>query len=174
MVQLSPHTHPLEAVASCPGTGAQPVARRAPTAHSLLACYFEGWARADVEMIVAATGPFYRLHDPLLGSYDGRALAAYFKALKDRLWRAVAGTPPDLSFRLSGPTIAGPALEGPGSRRGRFRREAPGIGLAGSCEIEFSQHGVTSETIAWDVSTAADVERRDRPAQRSPDYAEVT
>jgi hypothetical protein len=106
-------------------------------------------------MIVAATGTFGRLHDPLLGSYDGRSLEAWFQALKDQL--CVAVRPQDLRFHLSGPAIAGPA-----PRRGRFPCEAPAIGLAGSCDIEFSQYGVTAESIVWDVSTASDVPRRDR------------
>jgi hypothetical protein len=44
----------------------------------------------------------------------------------------------------------------------RFSREAPRIGLTGTCEIELAEEGVVSETVEYDLNLASNL-LRERP-----------
>ena len=159
MLQLSPHKRPLKAVAAWPRVTSKPVDRvigQTAVASALLACYLEGWAEANLTKMIAATAPGYRFHDPLVGSFSSRSLQGYFDALQDRLSSGGIVTQRDVAFFLSGPTKR--------SRPGQlqFWREAPRVGLVGVSEIEFGEHGVIAESVAYDLNMASDMLRRFR------------
>jgi hypothetical protein len=116
--------------------------------------YIEGWAQADLEMILDATAPSYRFTDPFVGSFDGRSLHKYFDLLKDRLSCTGAIGWRELAFFLQGPTNVRSHNEL------QFWREAPRIGLTGVAEIEIGERGVVAERVAYDLNLASDVLRR--------------
>lgn len=114
--------------------------------------YVEGWAEADVDKILHATGPGYRFTDPLVGSFCGRLLHEYFGELRCRFSRAGTIAKRDLAFFLHGPMEDVRGL--------RFWREAPSVGLTGVAEIQIGEQGVIAERVAYDGNLASDVLRR--------------
>jgi hypothetical protein len=114
--------------------------------------YVEGWAEADVDKILYATGPGYRFTDPLVGSFSGRLLYEYFGELQCRFSRAWAIGKRDLAFFLRGPMAHARGL--------RFWREAPSVGLTGVAEIQVGERGVVAERVAYDGNLASDLLRR--------------
>jgi hypothetical protein len=158
MLQLSPHKRPLKAANARPPVSSEPVYRvidRSAVASSLLACYLEGWAEANLAKMIAATAPGYRLHDPLVGSFSSRSLQGYFDALRNRLSSGGTVHQRDIAFFLS-------RLMNQRSRPGRlqFWREAPRVGLTGVSEIEFGEQGVSAESVAYDLNMASEMLRR--------------
>jgi hypothetical protein len=158
MLQLSPHKRPLKAVDAWPNITSKPgdrvIGQRAvPSA--LLACYLEGWAETNLTKMIAATAPGYRLYDPLVGSFPSRSLQGYFYALQDRLSSGGIVTQQDVAFFLSGPMDQRSC---PGQLQ--FWREAPRVGLVGVSEIEFGEHGVIAESVAYDLNMASNMLRR--------------
>jgi hypothetical protein len=158
MLQLSPHKRPLKAVDAWPNIASKPVDRvigQSAVASALLACYLEGWAEANITKMIAATAPGYRFHDPLVGSFSSRSLQGYFDALQDRLSSGGIVTQRDVAFFLGGPMNQ---RSRPGQLQ--FWREAPRVGLVGVSEIEFGEHGVIAESVAYDLNMASDMLRR--------------
>jgi hypothetical protein len=158
MLQLSPHKRPLKAVDAWPHITSKPVDRvigQRAEVSALLACYLEGWAEANLTQMIAATAPGYRFHDPLIGVFSSRSLQGYFDALKDRLSRGSIVQQRDVAFFLSGPMKQGSC-----PAQLQFWREAPRVGLVGVSEIEFGEHGVVAESVAYDVNMASDMLRR--------------
>jgi hypothetical protein len=158
MLQLSPHKRPLKAVDAWPRVRSKPVDRvigQTAVASALLACYREGWAEANLTKMIAATSPGYRFHDPLVGSFSSRSLHGYFDALQDRLSSGGIVARRDVVFFLSGPMNQ---RSRPGQLQ--FWREAPRVGLVGVSEIEFGEHGVIAERVAYDLNMASDMLRR--------------
>ena len=105
--------------------------------------------------IIQATGPDYRLNDPLVGLFTPRSLPQYFKLLQARF--AIAGPTKldDFAFFLRGP------MHGSSSRfHQQFWREAPRIGLTGITNITIGHRGVIAESVAYDLNLASDVLRR--------------
>jgi hypothetical protein len=158
MLQLSPHKRPLKAVDAWPNITSKSVDRvigQRAVASALLACYVEGWAEANLTKVIAATAPGYRFHDPLVGSFASRSLQGYFYTLRDRLSSGGIVTQQDVAFFLSGPMNQRSC---PGQLQ--FWREAPRVGLVGVSEIEFGEHGVIAENVAYDLNMASDMLRR--------------
>jgi hypothetical protein len=158
MLQLSPHKRPLKAVDAWPNIASKPIDRvigQSAVASALLACYLEGWAEANITKMIAATAPGYRFHDPLVGSFSSRSLQGYFDALQDRLSSGGIVTQRDVAFFLGGPMNQ---RSRPGQLQ--FWREAPRVGLVGVSEIEFGEHGVIAESVAYDLNMASDMLRR--------------
>ena len=117
---------------------------------SALNRYIEGWAQADVEKILDATGPSYRFTDPLVGSFDGWSLHKYFDLLQDRLSCTGVISRRELAFFLRGP------MKLRSHNELQFWREAPRIGLTGVAEIEIGERGVVVERVAYDLNLASD------------------
>jgi hypothetical protein len=122
---------------------------------SLLDCYLEGWAEANSAKILAATGPDFRFHDPLVGTFVRRTIREYFELLQDKLAGAGVIRRPDVAFFLCGPTDQR-------SRAGElsFWREAPRIGLTGVSTIKLGTRGIIAERVAYDLNLASDALRR--------------
>jgi len=112
----------------------------------LLDTYFEGWAEADADLILSATGPTYCFHDPLVGRFARVSLPRYFTLLHERFVRAGAMKRRDVAFILRGPMID--------SHGRQFWREAPGLGLTGTSEIILGPHGIMAERVAYDLNLA--------------------
>ncbi len=148
-IALSPATRTADLALNAPRS---PIQRA--SGNSLLDWYLEGWAKADLVKILAATAPGYAFCDPLIGSFSRRSLHDYFGLLQDRLCRAGVIKRLDIAFFLSGPMLAA-------SRQGelQFWREAPRIGLTGTSMIEVSQEGVLTESVAYDLNLASDLLR---------------
>jgi hypothetical protein len=115
--------------------------------------YVEGWAEADVDKICNATAPGYRFTDPLVGSFSGHLLHAYFEKLQCRFSRAGVMRRQELAFFLRGP------MDRLHVRGLRFWREAPLIGLTGMAEIQIGERGVIAERVAYDGNLASDMLR---------------
>lgn len=116
----------------------------------LLNYYFEGWAEADPAMILDATAPDYRFHDPLVGLFARPSLPRYFALLQEKLACAGAITRRDLAFVLRGPlTLSTPELQ--------FWREAPLVGLTGIAQIVVGPRGIVAERVAYDLNLASGV-----------------
>lgn len=117
--------------------------------------YVEGWAETDLDKILDATAPGYRFVDPLVGSFSGRSLYAYFDLLQERFSYGRAVSRCELAFFLRGP------MERQSSSGGlQLWREAPRIGLTGVAEIEIGEQGVIAERVAYDPNLASDILRR--------------
>jgi hypothetical protein len=118
----------------------------------LLDTYFEGWAEADAELILSATGPTYCFHDPLVGRFGRVSLPRYFLLLHERFARADAMKRRDVAFIMRGPII--------GTQGRQFCREAPGLGLTGTSEIILGPQGIVAERVAYDLNLACGQLRR--------------
>lgn len=144
---------------ACPGYAHPSLAghERSPnkTGRSLLDRYLQGWAEADPVKVAAATTHDYRFHDPLVGTFPPQALHDYFDALRERLPRAGTSHGLDVAFLLHGP------LDLPSSPGGLcFWREAPRLGLTGTCQINLEACGVAAESVAYDLNLASAMLRR--------------
>ena len=106
----------------------------------LLDTYIEGWAEADVDLILAATAPDYCFNDPLVGLFAHASLSRYFILMQEKFARTGAMKRRDLAFVLRGPMI--------GAHGRQFWREAPALGLTGASEIVVGPHGIVSERVA--------------------------
>ena len=114
--------------------------------------YVEGWAEADVDKLLGATGPGYQFTDPLVGSFSGRLLCEYFGELQRRFSRAGTIAKRELAFFLHDPMEHVRGL--------RFWREAPSVGLTGVAEVQIGERGVVAERVAYDGNLASDILRR--------------
>jgi hypothetical protein len=117
----------------------------------LLDTYVEGWAEADVDLILAATASNYCFNDPLVGLFAHASLSRYFILLQEKFARTGAMKRRDFAFILRGPMI-GSGLQ--------FYREAPGLGLTGTSEIVVGPNGIASERVAYDLNQACGQLRR--------------
>jgi len=112
--------------------------------------YLEGWAKADLEEILAAAAPDYCFRDPLIGTFSRRSLHEYFDTLMDRFERLGPIKPCDMAFELRGPMAE--LSHGPGTW---FWREASRIGLTGVSQIDVGEQGVVAECVAYDSNMAS-------------------
>ena len=119
-----------------------------------VAMYVEGWMKADVDQIIAATDEDYRLDDPLLGEFSRRHLPQYFSLIAVRLRASGNISRRDLSFRLHGPMWS---ADGPDQML--YWREAPNLGLSGSTTIAANRSGVLGERVSYDLNMAAELLR---------------
>jgi hypothetical protein len=123
----------------------------------LLDTYFEGWAEADAELILAATAPNYRFHDPLVGLFAHASLPRYFILLHEKFARAGAMKRREVAFILHGPMIGTQMM---GTHGRQFWREAPRLGLTGTSEIILGPQGIVAERVAYDLNLACGQLRR--------------
>ena len=112
--------------------------------------YLEGWAKGNLEEILAAVAPDYCFRDPLIGTFSRRSLHEYFDTLMNRLGRIGPIKPGDMAFELRGPMAE--LSRGPGIW---FWREASWIGLTGVTQIEVGEQGVLVECVAYDSNMAS-------------------
>jgi len=112
--------------------------------------YLEGWAKANLEEILAAAAPDYCFRDPLIGTFSRRSLHEYFETLMDRLEHLGPIKPCDMAFELRGPMAE--LSHGPGIW---FWREASRIGLTGVTQIHVGEEGVLAECVAYDSNMAS-------------------
>jgi len=112
--------------------------------------YLEGWAKANLEEILAAAAPDYCFRDPLIGTFSRRSLYEYFDTLMDRFERLGLSKPCDMAFELRGPMVE--LSHGPGIW---FWREASRIGLTGVSQIDVGEQGVLAECVAYDCNMAS-------------------
>jgi len=118
----------------------------------LLDTYIEGWAEADVDLILAATASNYCFRDPLVGLFAHASLSRYFTLLHEKFARAGAIKRRDVAFILRGPMVGMHGLQ--------FYREASGLGLTGTSVIAVGPHGIVSERVAYDLNLACEQLRR--------------
>jgi hypothetical protein len=123
----------------------------ASTSNTLLDLYLQGWAESNPAKIFAATTHDYRFEDPLIGLFSRLTLPAYFEYLQRRFARAGA-TAQDLAVFIHGSMTERP-------NRREFFREAPRLGLSGTTVITMVEHGVISESVAYDLNLASDLLR---------------